>query len=312
MRFSWILFLLWVPWAQGVSSKKFIQNFDLPANQLSSLGCKRAESYRFIFVTGFLNEVLPYYYQDQTHWLKECRVPATDIFVTHFPSTRSYPDNAQRLAELLTQEVSHRKKFVLVGHSKGAAEILLSALSRPEFFRENVAGILFLQGSFGGSHLADYLLGEGKGIFPILHLAVNEALRTIHSIFRKVETLVGEPIFRGLESVSTRWNDQFWASLSQETTLAFPALSPLMLNLRTIERSHFMTPALFIPSQYLRMAYGEDSDGALSLNNQMLPWKGVETVDYSADHFDTVFPLAMSGSTKGQRVRVLSAFLNAL
>jgi hypothetical protein len=47
--------------------------------------------------------------------------------------------------------------MVIIGHSKGGAEILLMALAESDFIRKNVAAVITIQGAIGGSLVADAL-----------------------------------------------------------------------------------------------------------------------------------------------------------
>ena len=54
------------------------------------------------------------------------------------------------------------ERLILIAHSRGACDALTFALREPGFVRDRVEALLLIQGAFGGTGLADYVLGEGE------------------------------------------------------------------------------------------------------------------------------------------------------
>ena len=119
---------------------------------------EKAKNYRYVLVRGFLNELICKYMEENKQALIEFGVPESQIHYISPPSRESIGHNShetleelQALADLGTQPL------VLIGHSKGASNIVAFALQQKEFIEQKVKAILPIQGVFGGSGIADTL-----------------------------------------------------------------------------------------------------------------------------------------------------------
>ena len=74
------------------------------------------------------------------------------------------------------------EKLVVIAHSRGACDALAFALQHPEFVAEHIHALFLIQGAFGGTALADYVVGEGPPMdrrMPLGHRVAGHALANI-------------------------------------------------------------------------------------------------------------------------------------
>jgi pimeloyl-ACP methyl ester carboxylesterase len=107
-----------------------------------------------IFVAGFGNETIPGYFTDN---IAATRALGGEASTVSPPSWSAVPDDVR----LIEAEVAKHPDtpVVLVGHSKGGAGVLLTALTHPELvLTGRVEAVIVVQGAVGGSPLADALV----------------------------------------------------------------------------------------------------------------------------------------------------------
>ncbi|MGV3622423.1 MAG: hypothetical protein ACO1OB_16515 [Archangium sp.] len=108
-----------------------------------------------IFVAGFLNEFIPGYFADNVEVARQ--LGATTSIVLP-PSNDTLDDDVALIERALDHEIG--RTVVLLGHSKGGAGVLLTALRAPGLVLSGkVDAVIVLQGSIGGSLIADDLKG---------------------------------------------------------------------------------------------------------------------------------------------------------
>lgn len=124
-----------------------------------------------IFVAGVMNELTDFinnYFPDNMKAVK--RFGATYSYIGP-SSALSIPDNAALLYERI-KEIAQKvqKPIILVGHSKGGAEILYLLLEHPELILDGtVDRTLLIQPAVGGSAIADNASGLLFSIVAMLY-----------------------------------------------------------------------------------------------------------------------------------------------
>lgn len=154
-----------------------------------------------LFVAGIMNELaslISSYYSDNME-----SVQALGATVSYFgpASQNAIPENADILyKKIVSLSYQTQKKLIVVGHSKGGAELFYTILKHPDLFsRHLVDRVILIQAAIGGSPLATSTCGwcrdlistvvasnletltvyEGKNNFNIAFGLFNNALKRI-------------------------------------------------------------------------------------------------------------------------------------
>jgi len=122
------------------------------------------ESHTVVFVGGFLNEYVRHrltgsYFRQNIAALKEV-LPGVATVRVFPPSRRGMADNVAWLRGELegAWQRGGRRPLVVIGHSKGGAEALLTLLQHPDLASDGVVeDLVLIQSSVGGSPIADCL-----------------------------------------------------------------------------------------------------------------------------------------------------------
>lgn len=113
------------------------------------------ENWDVIFVAGFLNEFIPGYFTDN---VEVARALGAKTSIVLPPSNDTLDDDVALIERALDHEIG--RTVVLFGHSKGGAGVLLTVLRAPGLVLSGkVDAVIVLQGSIGGSLIADDLRG---------------------------------------------------------------------------------------------------------------------------------------------------------
>src|SRR4051812_37615718 len=124
-----------------------------------------AQTFRYVFIGGLANEYLPGYFAQSAKELRALGVPRGAIHFIHPSSQQSITENLDTVRKEMRRIVaSGPERLVVIAHSRGACDALAFALDHPGFVRQRVQAMFLIQGPFGGSGLADYLMGEGTPI----------------------------------------------------------------------------------------------------------------------------------------------------
>ena len=87
----------------------------------------------------------------------------------------------------------------MIGHSRGACDALAFALENPEFVADHVGALFLVQGPFGGTGAADYVVGEG----PPLDSQMPLRLRVAAHVLGRLEVfLLGQGKHGGLRALT--------------------------------------------------------------------------------------------------------------
>jgi pimeloyl-ACP methyl ester carboxylesterase len=122
----------------------------------------RARGFRYVFVGGLRNERMPGYFAQNIKELEARGVPGGAIHEIYPSSHATSEANRDAIrAEFRAIADAGPEPLVVIAHSRGACDALAFALREPEFVRAHVAALFLVQGPFGGTGLADYVLGGG-------------------------------------------------------------------------------------------------------------------------------------------------------
>jgi pimeloyl-ACP methyl ester carboxylesterase len=113
----------------------------------------RSQDFSFLFVDGMFSEFNDSNYQGIISAI-DAADEATDISVWRPSSFTTLEVNAEKLLSV-ESFANPKKELILVGHSRGAAEILLALLQSEDAVLDNIAQAVLFQGAYYGSPLAE-------------------------------------------------------------------------------------------------------------------------------------------------------------
>ena len=187
--------------------------------------------------------------------------------------------------------------MVVIAHSRGSCDALAFALENPEFVLEHVHALFLIQGPFGGTALADYVVGEGPpvdGRMPLGHRVVSRAVAKVEGY------LLDHGKHGGLPALTRRASEEFWQDMLEENSDAIPIVGPKTFyitgQIPPSEHRFFQRPI----ASYLELHLGEN-DGVVALEDQSLAELGTVLAVLDAGHTD--LPTASPPARASQRMR---------
>ena len=168
----------------------------------------------------------------------------------------------------------------MIAHSRGACDALAFALRNPGFVRDRIQALFLVQGPFGGTGLADYVMGEGPPMdsrMPLRHRVL------AYLLGRMEKLLLNRGRHGGLRGLTRRASHDFWERTLDEHSGAIAVVGP---------KTFFVTSAT-CPSRlrlferttawYLRTYFGKN-DGMVACDDQFLPGLGTVLATLDAGH----------------------------
>jgi pimeloyl-ACP methyl ester carboxylesterase len=244
---------------------------------------RRARRFRYVFVGGFRNGPMPGYFAQNAAELRAHDVPRRRIHF-FFPSSRwSVDENRSAVREgLIRIAAEGSERLVVIAHSRGACDALAFALHEPQFVRDRVEALFLVQGTFGGTGLADYLLGTGEpmdGRMPRGHRVLAAAIGTLERLLLK------RGGHGGLAGLSRAESRAYWRRILHEHAEAIPVVGPKVYYVASQARSSHLALFLRAMSWYLGAYYGPN-DGVVAVADQSLPGLGTILGVLEAGHAD--------------------------
>jgi pimeloyl-ACP methyl ester carboxylesterase len=252
---------------------------------------RTARRFRYVFVGGFHNERMPGYFAQNAKELRARGAPRGAIHFIYPSSRESIAGNAKLVRSRFMEIASFgEEKLVVIAHSRGACDALFFALQNPEFIAEHVHSLFLIQGPFGGTGVADYVVGEGPPMdhrMPLGHRII------VHVLSHAEAYLMDHGAHGGLTSLTHGASEEFWSRALEEHRAALPIVGP---------RTYYVTSRT-APSQlrllqraaawYLEFYFGP-SDGMVTLEDQTVPGIGTVLAVLEAGHTDLTnrFPSA--------------------
>jgi pimeloyl-ACP methyl ester carboxylesterase len=270
---------------------------------------EEARSYRYVFVGGFHNERLPGYFTQNAKELRAIGVPKQAIHYIYPSSHRTVAENAKTVRRQF-EDIADLgpEKLVVIAHSRGSCDTLLFALENPDFVQENVHSMFLIQGPFGGSGLADYVLGEGPPIDRKMPLG-NRVIA--HTLAKAEGFLLDHGKHGGLPALAHRASDEFWKDLLEESSAAIPIVGPKTYYITSqIPASGHRLLQRAIAS-YLETNFGEN-DGIVALCDQSLPELGTVLAVLDAGHTDLTNRFPSGKAAQRMRKAVVDAIVMAV
>ena len=238
--------------------------------------------YRVMIVPGFLNEcfaeiALPF--EDAMTSLNDPRFSFVKLIVSGVSDNDA---NASHIAESIEKlDLDQNEKLILIGHSKGAVDILHFLVNFPHMARR-VAAVVSVAGAINGSRLAD----RATDFFGIWEWAI---------LSKRCETKEGLALDSLRPAVSMSWlaNNPLPPSVRYFSLVAFTEPDNINLILQT--------------SYYLLSILDPRNDGLLLINDQIIP--GSTLLGFAnADHLSVVLPLEEKNFLISETVQAKSKF----
>lgn len=273
---------------------------------------ERAKGYHYFFVTGFMSEVLQWsfveYYYDNIKELLHRGIPESNLHrPIYLSSSNSAEANAEELYKIILEQVpGGGKDLVLIGHSMGAQELFLMSLKQKDFIKNRVRAVFLLQGSIGGSPIADYIAGEtGEGTLDKLSLWERwhfQFLMRSGSALRVV-------VEKGLHSLTRKNAKAFWKDVrltEEDKNLLNERLFYICSRIRPAQMGGLIYPIFSVLGKYMFVNFGEN-DGLVLVEDQMTYHFGTRLALLTADHSDLV--LRTNPATRRMRKGLMRAMV---
>jgi pimeloyl-ACP methyl ester carboxylesterase len=262
--------------------------------------------YRYVFVGGFHNERLPGYFVQNAKELRAQGISKQAIHFIYPSSQETVAGNARAVREQFEDIAAQGpEKLVVIAHSRGACDALAFALQNPEFITEHVHALFLVQGAFGGSPIADYVVGEGPPIdrrMPIGHRVVAHSLANIEGF------LLDRGKHGGLTSLTREASLSFWKDILKESSAAIPIVSPrtfyITSQIPPSGHRFFQRPI----ATYLEIHYGEN-DGIVALEDQSIGGLGTVLAVLDAGHTDLTNKFPSGRAATNMRKAVVDAII---
>lgn len=279
----------------------------------------RAKELKWVFVKGFLNEVMRVgYFSAQVSELKRLGVPSGQIRTLAPSSFQSNDANAENLfrdIETFAGDSGH--KVVLVGHSRGAASLLAVLLEHAEFTRRRVEAVFLIQGAFGGSAIADYFQGEGPEPDSRIPSAYRNQFCAITTVGGALAGCLG--LDTAIAEMTHRKSAERWKELLERHSLGLTELGKKVFYITGRKEPAKAAPMIRANAHYIHYSCGDKpdskgnlicpNDGMLAEKDQILPGFGTPLASLRADHLDLIKPFPFSLEPASYRTRFSRALI---
>jgi pimeloyl-ACP methyl ester carboxylesterase len=255
---------------------------------------RRARHFHYVFVGGIRIGRMPGYFTQNADELRALGVPRRSIHFLYPDSHKTVEENRQTVRDEILRIAGDRpERLVIIAHSRGACDALTFALREPEFVRDRVEALFLIQGAFGGTGLADYVLGEGK--------SMDEKMSRTHRFFARriggfVRYLVKHGRQGGLTGLTREASRAYWTHALDEHADAVPIVGPKVFYVEANTQPSHLGLFMRATASYLGAYYGPN-DGVVALEDQTIPGLGTSLGVLEAGHADLTrrFPSAQMG-----------------
>ncbi|MDR3639131.1 MAG: hypothetical protein P4L84_35325 [Isosphaeraceae bacterium] len=270
---------------------------------------QRAERFRYVFVGGFANERMPGYFSQCAQELRTHGVAKSAIHFIFPSSHRSFDENCDGVKEAFLEIASHGPEpLVVIAHSRGAGDSLAFALQNADFARDHVYALFLVQGAFGGTGAADYVLGEG----PPMDRQMPMRLRVMTQLLGRAERYVlSRGKHDGLAGLTRDESAEFWEQIRHKYASAIEIVGPKTFYITSQvppKQLRFFKKAV---ATYLDTYYGPN-DGVVALEDQSLPGLGTTLVMLDAAHTALTHRFPATHSPRRLRQALVESLLMAV
>jgi pimeloyl-ACP methyl ester carboxylesterase len=255
---------------------------------------RRAQGFRYVFVGGIRMGRMPGYFQQNA---KELRAQGVSRRAIHFvlpSSDRTVEENCDTVREEFLRIAGlGSERLVVIAHSRGACDALAFALDDPEFVRDHIEALFLMQAPFGGTGLADYVLGEGEAIDGRMPRSHRVAASLIGSVER---FLLKWGWHGGMDGLTREASRAYWRRVLEEHADAIPVVGPKVYYVASKAEPAQLSPFQRAMAWYLGPYYGPN-DGMVVVGDQTLCGVGTSLGVLDAGHADLTrrFPASRAG-----------------
>jgi pimeloyl-ACP methyl ester carboxylesterase len=252
---------------------------------------KAARDYRYVFVAGFMNEGTSEYFKQNAQELAAIGVSSKSINFIYPSSGKTIEENSAFVRDKFHEFAARgAERLVVIAHSRGACDTLAFALANAEFVAEKVEALFLVQGPFGGTGIADYLIGEGPPIDASMPL---KDRLIAQGVSRLEEHKLSHGQHRGLPSLTRQASKKYWDMMLEKHEGAIPVISPKTHYVTTKANRAQLRLLLRATASYLDSHFGPN-DGLVALEDQSVAGVGTVLAVLDAGHTDLThrFPAA--------------------
>ncbi len=269
----------------------------------------RARRFRYVFVGGLGNERMPGYFAQNVAALRALGVPNEAIHEIQPSSHSSFVENLDAIRDGFLQAAdAGPERLVIIAHSRGACDALAFALREPAFVRDHVAALFLVQGPFGGSGLADYVVGNGEPMdrrMPPRARVVAKAVGTLE------RSLLHRGWHAGLEELTLDAARAFWRCELDANADAIPVVESRTFFIEASvspSRQRLLRKPL---SRYLHAYYGPN-DGVVLESDQSLDGLGTCLGPLDVGHTDLTHRFPAARANRKLRRALIQAIVMAV
>ncbi len=270
---------------------------------------ERVKNYRFAFVGGYRNERMPGYFSQNMGELRALGIERSRIDLIHPSSSKVWEENAEAVrAGFEAIAAKGPEKLVVIAHSRGACDALAFALANPGFVRDRVEAIYLIQGPFGGSGVAEYVLGRGMPTDRRMW----RGQRLVASVMGRLARIAASRSGLGaLEGMTREVSKAFWEKVLRRDAEALATIGPRVYFIRS--QIHPSRQRIFrrVIAWYQKIYLGP-GDGMVELVDQALPGVGTILGTLEAGHADLTHRFPASGAPPQFRRALTRSLLMAL
>ncbi len=297
---------------------------DLPFREWFDAACARrlhlteaqvapSREFQYLFVSGFHNEIMPLYFWGNIRELRRRGVSSKDIRRLNPSSHLKYDTVVDWFAKTLESVTSQTsKRVVIVGHSRGACTSLAAVLQNLDWFRDRVEAMFLIQGPFGGTAIADYVVAREAPFPATWPLRRLNLARSLTSLERFALRLGWDSGLHDLTHEASRhyWEEALPPSRDRSSELA-----------RELDRRVYFITASIDPSRsrfprselgYILQEIDGANDGVIALADQSIEGIGTVLGPLEAAHTDLVWGLYSTPAARQYRRALTQTILRVL
>jgi hypothetical protein len=264
---------------------------------------RQARRFRYVFIGGFRIGRMPGYFTQNADELRALGVPRHSIHFLYPDSHKTVEENRKTVRDEIFRIAGDcPERLVVIAHSRGACDALTFALHEPEFVRDRVEALFLVQGAFGGTGLADYVMGEGE--------PMDDRMSASHRFLAQrmggyVRYLFKHGKHRGLTALTHEASRAYWSEALEEHEDALPIVGPKVFYIEA--NIHPSRLGLFprAMASYLGAYYGPN-DGVVAVEDQTIPGLGTSLGVLEAGHAELTRRVSSARAKRPRRALIRS------